>query len=150
MLRCTRVEDAIAIASLYRSLVRYLDRNLDGAPRVTKLERAIANENKWRAQRYGVDCTFAGESDAIPLRDVLAQVISTIEADARELGCLSEVKFCQSIVDRGTAADEQLRIAKSHGDSLEAVTQWIANTTLGQRALDVIPPRSGLDEFSLP
>jgi carboxylate-amine ligase len=56
---CTRVDDAIAIAALYRCVVRYLSRlkwlNAD----LDAVERAIAVENKWRAQRYGIEATFA-------------------------------------------------------------------------------------------
>jgi carboxylate-amine ligase len=56
---CTRIDDAIAIAALYRCLVRYLCRRPSVNADLTPLDRGIAVENKWRAQRFGVDATFA-------------------------------------------------------------------------------------------
>ena len=47
-------EDAIAIASLYRSLTRYLCNNPWRNWDMSAVTRAIVVENKWRAQRYGV------------------------------------------------------------------------------------------------
>lgn len=46
---CTRIEDAIAIASLYRVLARYLFRNREHNDHVDAVWRAVAIENKWRA-----------------------------------------------------------------------------------------------------
>src|SRR6187431_2060881 len=56
---CTLVEDSIAIAALYRALARRLTRNPWQNWDLTAVTRAIAVENKWRAQRYGVHGTFA-------------------------------------------------------------------------------------------
>jgi carboxylate-amine ligase len=56
---CTRIEDSIAIASLYRSLVRRLSYNPWQNWDMNAVSRAIIVENKWRAQRYGVHGTFA-------------------------------------------------------------------------------------------
>ncbi len=56
---CTRIEDSIAIASLYRSLVRRLSFNPWQNWDMNAVSRAIIVENKWRAQRYGVHGTFA-------------------------------------------------------------------------------------------
>src|SRR4051812_1250692 len=47
---CTRVDDAIAIAALYRCLVRHLSRRHEVNADLDAVERAIAVENKWRAQ----------------------------------------------------------------------------------------------------
>ena len=58
---CTFVDDAVAIASLYRCLTRYLYLRPHLSKEVTAVERAIAVENKWRAQRYGTDCIFASK-----------------------------------------------------------------------------------------
>src|SRR6195952_2811831 len=48
---CTFVDDAVAIASLYRTLARHLYERPDLQP-IGIVDRAIAVENKWRAQRY--------------------------------------------------------------------------------------------------
>src|SRR4051812_5298627 len=56
---CTLAEDAIALASLYRALARHLYERSAVLQPLSSVDRAIAVENKWRAQRYGTECTFA-------------------------------------------------------------------------------------------
>jgi carboxylate-amine ligase len=135
---CTRVEDSIAIAALYRSLARYLVRhrwhNLD----LTAVGRAIVVENKWRAQRYGVTGTFVDEvQGAVSVTEMLDQVIETVRHDADALGCCEELEHCRVIVSSGTSADTQIAVfegaqgsSDKGGDPLRAVTDWIAETTL--------------------
>ena len=55
---CTRVEDTIALAALWRTLARRLYRNPWINWDMNAVSRAIVVENKWRAQRYGVHGTF--------------------------------------------------------------------------------------------
>jgi glutamate---cysteine ligase / carboxylate-amine ligase len=57
---CTFVDDAVAIASLYRALARHLYQRPELSHEVTSVDRAIAVENKWRAQRYGLYLCFEG------------------------------------------------------------------------------------------
>jgi carboxylate-amine ligase len=133
---CTRIDDAIAIAALYRVLVRLLYRDPSRNADLTAVSRAIAVENKWRAQRYGVHGTFVTEAGAVPLREVLERLIDDTVADADALGCAAEVAHCRDIVTTGTSADEQLRVfgASSSEDDpeggLRAVAEWIAAATL--------------------
>jgi carboxylate-amine ligase len=127
---CTRLEDAIAIASLFRALVRHLDRKQDSELNVTTLDRAIAIENKWRAQRYGVDCTFASKDGPITAKKFLGKLLTDIESDANELACGPEVQFCKTIVECGASADQQLRAANASMDPLAAAKKWIAQTTI--------------------
>ena len=55
---CTRLDDTVAIAALYRSLARFLYANAGHNAELDVVDRAIAVENKWRAQRYGAQGTF--------------------------------------------------------------------------------------------
>jgi carboxylate-amine ligase len=133
---CTRVDDAIAIAALYRALARHLyfhpERNAD----VDAVARAIAVENKWRAQRYGVHGSFATECGAVTVADMLDEVMDMVTPDAEDLLCCSEVHHCRKIVLDGTSADHQLKIFNertqqgSTDEALFAVSEWIAATTL--------------------
>ena len=86
---CTRVEDAVSIAALYRCLVRAVRRlpelNLGFGP----IERAITAENVWQVQRLG---THAGLIDAatgtvISVAESLEAVLTLVEEDADALGC---------------------------------------------------------------
>ncbi|HKY87959.1 MAG TPA: carboxylate-amine ligase [Pseudorhodoplanes sp.] len=135
---CTRVEDTIALAALWRTLARRLYRNPWINWDLNAVSRAIVVENKWRAQRYGIHGTFVNidGNGATGVAEMLDQLIDEISADAESLGCLPEVKHCRAIVDAGTSADAQLAVFKDKEASappdvaLRAVTEWIAEATL--------------------
>ena len=142
---CTLVDDSIAIAALYRCLARRLTNSPWLNADMTPVMRALVVENKWRAQRYGVNGTFVNETGtgAITVAEMLNQVVDDIAPDAEELDCLAEVKRCRAIVGAGTSADAQLAIfdahvfdahndSKRHLGALNAVTDWIAAATLQQ------------------
>ena len=136
---CTRLEDTLAIAALYRAIARRLVYNPYLNWDLTAVDRAIVVENKWRAQRYGVRGTFVDPAGtgAVAVIDMLDRVIKDITKDAEALGCLNEVMHCRAIVASGTSADFQLAVfdeaygkTKNHADALRAVIEWLAVTTL--------------------
>ncbi len=128
---CTRLDDAVSIACLYRALVRHIG-EMPETPKVDAVERAIAVENKWRAQRYGTGCSFASRDGAIPLAEALDRTIELVREDAAVLGCEEEVAACRNILLRGSSADGQLRVFEQSGGDLRAVTRWIAEETIAE------------------
>jgi carboxylate-amine ligase len=137
---CTRVDDAIAIAALYRCLVRRLAiaRGLNAGR--TGASRAITDENCWRAQRYGIHGSFVDETTrtAKPVGEVLEEVLDLVDDDARALGCEREVDLARRIIARGTSADQQLTLytegrgrGLSNRDALTAVVDWLTAETVG-------------------
>jgi carboxylate-amine ligase len=133
---CTFVDDAIAIASLYRVLARHLYRRPELSQAVTSVERAIAVENKWRAQRYGTDyCVFASQDGPVTISAFLERLISETAEDAEALDCTNEVLHCRTIIERGSSAEFQLQAYRDSGGDIAAVSRWIAAaTTPGQAA----------------
>jgi carboxylate-amine ligase len=133
---CTRLEDALAIAALYRCFVRRLYFDPAHGSEITTVDRAVAVENKWRAQRHGVRGTLVWRGEAMSVADVLDEAIALVAADARELGCEAEVEHCREIVRTGTSADEQVRLYEQArlqpgGPSpLESVLAWVAEASV--------------------
>jgi carboxylate-amine ligase len=133
---CTLVDDAIALAALYRTLARRLVRSPWINADLTAVSRAIVVENKWRAQRYGVHGTFVSEEGAVTVVQALDRVIEEVAADAEALGCSGELRRCRTIAGSGTSADAQLAVFDAHlhndddAPALRAVTDWIASATL--------------------
>ncbi|MBV9237064.1 MAG: carboxylate-amine ligase, partial [Xanthobacteraceae bacterium] len=105
---CTNLEDAIAIAALYRSLIRLLYTEPQLNAEIDEVGRAFAVENKWRASRYGIEASFASAEGAIPVCRFLDQVIDLVAVHAMQLQCLDEVLRCKQIIERGTSSDRQL------------------------------------------
>ena len=132
---CTRLDDTVAIAALYRSLARFLYGHPEHNAGLDVVDRAIAVENKWRAQRYGVQGTFVTRTGGIRVGEMLAGVLDLVAPDAEALGCAEQVGNCRAIVAEGTSADAQLRIFtenKHEGAeiALHKVTRWIRDATL--------------------
>jgi carboxylate-amine ligase len=133
---CTDVDDVIAIAALYRTLARWLVRHPERHWTMNAVTRAIIVENKWRAQRYGVEGTFVKiEGDGpVSVARMLDRIVADITPDARDLGCLDEVLRCLSIVSNGSSADRQIAAFRPHEDNpvagLRAAVDWIAKATL--------------------
>jgi glutamate---cysteine ligase / carboxylate-amine ligase len=135
---CTRVEDAIAIAAIYRSLARHLVNNPQVNGELNVVDAAIAVENKWRAKRYGIHGSFVDRKSrrAVTIPEVVENLIEQIGADARELGCEDEVASARAILKRGTSADTQISVYReaehrtgSKSEALKAVTSWLAEAT---------------------
>jgi carboxylate-amine ligase len=133
---CTLLDDALAIAALYRTLARHLYNNPWRNADMNSVSRAIVVENKWRAQRYGVHGTFVAEEGAVTVAEILDRLIEDTAADAEALECCNEIRRCQAIAAAGTSADAQLAVYAAHRkdndreQSLRAVTDWIASATL--------------------
>jgi carboxylate-amine ligase len=131
---CTCVDDAIAIAALYRAVTRRLTLNPSQNSDMNAITRAIVRENKWRAQRYGVRGTFARLERDGPIRvaEMLEHTIAEVTPDAEALGCLDAVLHCRRIVEQGTSADRQLAIfehADTPEEGLRQVSEWLTETT---------------------
>ena len=136
---CTHVEDALAIAALYRCLVRRLIRDDTLNRGLTSAARAIIEENKWRAQRYGIHGSLIdlATGEAKPIALVLSDAIALVEPDAEALGCAAEVASLAKIMERGTSADQQLEVYRaalaagaSAPQALACVVGWLAETTV--------------------
>jgi carboxylate-amine ligase len=136
---CTRVEDALCVAALFRCLIRRLVERPELNAELGPISRAIAGENKWRAQRYGTSATFVDQRSmrAAPLEIVLQELTSLIRDDAKELDCLAEVSRARAILQGGSSADEQLRIydvARANGSgrirALKEVVDWLHRETI--------------------
>jgi glutamate---cysteine ligase / carboxylate-amine ligase len=138
---CTRLDDAVAIATLFRCLVRGLDRNRGINAGFDRVARAICKENKWRAQRYGIAATFVDPFSraAANARSWLGQVRAFIADDIAHFDCAAEIARLDAILAEGTSADRQMDIftrARTAGKrrltALKEVVDWAAAETRGQ------------------
>ncbi|MGI4793520.1 MAG: carboxylate-amine ligase [Janthinobacterium lividum] len=131
---CTRLDDTLGIAALYRCLVRLmvrspmLNRNQSGAA------RAITAENLWRAQRDGSRAEFLDiEGGTTSFAAGLDHILLQVAEDAVALGCEAELTRLRAVAAQGTSADQQLAVfAAAQGDiqqALAATVDWIAATT---------------------
>ena len=152
---CTRLDDAIAIAALFHCLVRALDRDRAFNAGFDGVGRAITQENKWNAQRYGIEALFVDPFARSPLtaKEWLDQILDFIAEDVAALGCGPDIKHLGNIVTEGTSADRQIDIfmnAKAAGrkrlTALADVIDWAAaqtKTVVPRHAPQALKPMPG-------
>lgn len=136
---CTRLDDGIAVAALYASLTSMLQRLRRKNQKWRSYSTMLIGENRWRAQRYGIDRELIdfGLGQPVPYAQLLDEMIELTEEDSDKLGCADEVAHCRTILKRGTSADNQRRvyeqaIAEGHGkdEALRRVVEWLVTATV--------------------
>lgn len=136
---CTHVEDALALAALYRCLVRLLLREPDPGGGQDATARRLVDENRWRAKRSGLAARFirADGREPAPVAALLADLRERCREDAEALGCVDALTGLDYILARGTSADSQLAVYRSarhegarHAPALAAVTDWLLQATI--------------------
>jgi len=132
---CTHLDDTIAIATLYRELVRYLYADPEHNAGLDVVDRSIAVENKWRAQRYGVEGTFVTRAGGVAVGEMLERVLRLVAVNPDAPACAEEMARCRALVAEGTSADAQLRIFSENEHegadiALYKVSRWIREATL--------------------
>ena len=134
----TRLDDGIAIAALYRCLLRMLWRLRISNQRWRRYSHMLINENRWRAQRYGLDEGLVdfGKGEVVPVADLVEEIIALTREDAEAFGCVAEVEHAREIIRRGTSAHRQLGIFReavvagaSRDEALQAVVDWLIEET---------------------
>ena len=136
---CTRLEDTICIAAIYRCWLHMLYRLRRNNQRWRRYSNMLVNENRWRAQRYGIDQGLVdfGRGEIVPYRELLEEILVLIREDAQHFDCVAEVEHARTILDRGTSAHWQLATYQqaiaggaSEDDAFKAVVDMLVEETL--------------------
>ena len=136
---CTRVDDALAIAALFRCLVQA---HLDDATlgdRPSAMTRRVIEENRWRAKRWGTAATWLveGGDEPVTFDARLEAMFATIGDAVAKFDCGKEMDHVRRIAREGTSAHRQLEVYQARCDAgdrrpaaLVAVVEWLIATTL--------------------
>lgn len=107
---CTRIDDAVTIGALFACILRMLYRLKKTNQRWRQYASMLVEENRWRAQRYGLDEGLVdfGRGEIVPCNALLDEIIELVGEDAEALGCVNEIKHLKTIMKRGTSSHRQL------------------------------------------
>jgi carboxylate-amine ligase len=115
-----------------------MDRTVNA--RLGPSERALAKENKWRVQRFGLAADLIdpfGEPVAADFPSLARRLAELVLPHAEALDCVAEVEHVGKILVRGTSADRQLGLferARADGlaptPALARVKTWLKQETL--------------------
>ena len=136
---CTRAADTIALATLFRCLVSAHLRLPELGAQRSSATRRLIEENRWRAERYGIEAEFIDEARerTVPVAQLVEEALTLVEPDARRLDPHGSLRALRTILARGTSAhaqlqayDDALTAGLSHRDALRAVVAWLLEATV--------------------
>ncbi|UZW58851.1 carboxylate-amine ligase [Lysobacter enzymogenes] len=149
---CTHLDDSLAIAALFRCLMRHIARRRAEPPPCDAATRRLIDENRWRAKRSGLQAEFIdarGRSE--PALEQLRRLRELVAEDAAALDCTQALRRLDTIAERGTSAHAQLAIYREHrqrgasrNGALKAVVDWLLHATV-PAAADAAPTPSAPD-----
>src|SRR5436853_929633 len=127
----TRVDDTVAIAALFQAIVAKLTKLIDKNLGFRLYRRMLFQETKWRAVRWGLDGKMIdfGKQKEVPTKDLVRELLDFVDDVLDDLGSRKEVEHIHTILDRGTSADEQLRVYAETND-LKAVVDRMMDLTM--------------------
>lgn len=145
---CTRIDDALAVAALFQCILRMLYRLRQNNQRWRQYSAMLVNENRWRAQRYGIDAGLVdfGRGEIVPYEGLLEEIIDLISEDAEALGCKQEILHLRTIRAEGTCAHRQvatyqsaLKDGQDTDQALKAVVDMLIEETKDAGRTGVLP-----------
>jgi carboxylate-amine ligase len=121
---------SIAIAALAQAIIVKLSRLREKNLGFRRYHRALIEENKWRAARWGIDGKLIdfGKRQEVPMRQLAEELLEFIDDVVDDLGSRREVEYVRTILSEGTSAEKQVEIYRRTGD-LRAVVQSIVDDT---------------------
>jgi len=125
-----RIEDAIAIAALSQAIIVKLHRLYTRNMGFRMYPRALIEENKWRAARWGVEGNLIdfGKQSEVPMRQLGEELLDFVDDVLDDLGSRDSLAPIERILREGTSAERQLRTYSETGDLKTVVRQLVAET----------------------
>ena len=128
----TKVDDTVAIAALFQAIVAKLAVLLDKNLGFRLYHRRLIQENKWRAVRYGIDGKLLdlGKQKEVPVKDLINELLDFVDDVVDNLGSRKEIEHIHTIMERGTSADEQLKVYEDNDEDFNPVVDALIKNTL--------------------
>jgi len=129
----SRVDEVIALAALIQAIIAKLYKLYRMNMGFRLYRRALIQENKWRAVRWGLDGKLIdfGKQKEVPVRDLILELLDFVDDVVDELGSRKEIEYVHTILENGTSADRQLKKFEETDDLNAVVDQLIAETMEG-------------------
>ena len=125
------VDESIAITALFQAICAKIYKLRTMNMNFIQYSRALINENKWRASRYGIDGFLIdfGKEEEINTRVLLYELLDFVDDVVDHLGSRHRLEYIHKIIERGTGADRQLAVYEEQ-KNLESVTNFIQSQFL--------------------
>ena len=129
----SRIDEVLALAALFQAITAKLYKLYRQNMGFRLYRRALIQENKWRAVRWGLEGKLIdfGKQKEVPVRDLILELLDFVDDVVDELGSRKELEYVHTILENGTSADRQLRTFAETNDLKAVVDQVIAETMEG-------------------
>jgi carboxylate-amine ligase len=120
------VAETIAIAALFQGICAKIYKLRMQNLNFIQYSRALINENKWRASRYGIDGRLIdfGKEEEVNARVLIYELLDFIDDVVEPLGSRHAINYVSRMMEQGTGADRQLKIFEQT-QSLTSVVDYI-------------------------
>jgi glutamate---cysteine ligase / carboxylate-amine ligase len=120
------VDETIAIAALFQAICVKIYKLRLRNMNFIQYSRALINENKWRASRYGIDgCLIDfGKEQETDTKVLIYELLDFVDDVVDHLGSRHRIEFVNKMLENGTGADRQLKVFEEK-NNLVAVADYI-------------------------
>src|SRR5882724_3755636 len=117
------VEETICIAALFQAVCAKIYKLRSKNLNFIIYQRALINENKWRASRYGIDGRLIdfGKEEEVNTRVLIYELLDFVDDVVDHLGSRHAVNIVSKIFENGTGADRQLKVFEETDDLTKVV-----------------------------
>ena len=127
------VDETLAIAALIQATVAKLYKLHSRNQGYRMYSRSLIMENKWRAARYGITGAMIdfGLEQEVPTKALIREYLEFVDDVLDELDSREEVAYIETMLERGTGADRQLKVFEETGDLRQVVAYMVEQTQAG-------------------
>ena len=134
---CSSPRDALALVATFQSLISYLYGLRLQNQTWRNYPRTLINENRFRAQRYGVSNQLIdwGVGRLVDFTELTEEIIDLLWDDAMDLGCQDYMIRIRDIAKRGNSSDRQRRIYNqsiAEGSTALEAGQKVVESLIGE------------------
>ena len=120
------VDETIALTALFQAVCAKIYKLRSQNMNFIQYSRALINENKWRAGRYGIDGRLIdfGKEEEVNARVLIDELLNFVDDVVDNLGSRHRLAFVHKILESGTGADRQL-VVFENSKNLVDVAKYI-------------------------
>src|SRR6187431_3712284 len=120
------VDETITIAALFQAICAKLYKLRSQNLNFIIYQRALINENKWRASRYGIDGSMIdfGKESEVNTRILIYELLDFVDDVVPHLGSRHAINHVHKMLEQGTGADRQLKVYEEK-KSMVSVVDYI-------------------------
>lgn len=117
------VQETITIAALFQAICAKIYKLRSQNLNFIQYSRALINENKWRAGRYGIDGSLIdfGKESEVNTRILIYELLDFVDDVLPHLGSKHTVSNVHKMLEEGTGADRQLKVYEQSNNLVNVV-----------------------------